>query len=91
VDNPRDIKAAMTARAVGLELLRENRQSRDMKYILKTGVEGSRALIESERALGPEERGKLRPLTRWNLQKVLKYKDEVGINSFRKKAEEYAV
>ncbi|KII93569.1 hypothetical protein PLICRDRAFT_396990 [Plicaturopsis crispa FD-325 SS-3] len=89
VDNPRDIKTEMTARAVGWEMLRENRKHRDIGSIRDEGLRGTKDLIDVERRLRPEKAGRLRPLTRWNLQKTLKYKDSAAVEAFRQKAEDY--
>jgi hypothetical protein len=91
VDNPRDIRLEITARAVGWELLKHRLQTGDVSEILGKGVGGAQELIETELALKPQEAGLLRPATRWNLQKVLKYRHSDFIQAIGKKAQDHIV
>lgn len=89
VDNPRDIKFEMTAKAVGWEVLGKRLEKADPKTIVNEGVDGVKELIESEKQLGPEAKGELRPITRWNLQKVLKFRGEQGVAELEQKAKDH--
>jgi large subunit ribosomal protein L17 len=91
VDNPRDIRLEVTARAVGWELLKHRLQTGDVSEILEKGVGGAHELIEKELALEPQEIGQLRPATRWNLQKVLKYRDPRFILAIGRRAQDHIV
>lgn len=91
VDNPRDIKLEMTARAVGWELLKEKIQSKDVSELIRNGVDGVDALVLKELDLKPKEAGQLRPNTRWNLQKVMKYRDSAALAHIVEKAEDHVV
>lgn len=91
VDNPRDIKLEVTARAVGWELLKERLRTGDVSKLLQKGVDGADKLIKSELALEPRAVGQLRPATRWNLQKVFKFRDASYIDFVAKKAQDHIV
>jgi hypothetical protein len=91
VDNPRDIKLEVTARAVGWELLKERLQSGNVSDILQKGVDGAQELILKELALDPRKIGQLRPTTRWNLQKVLRYRNPALIEDIGRKAQDHIV
>jgi large subunit ribosomal protein L17 len=91
VDNPRDIRLEITARAVGWELLKENLLSGDVSEILEKGVGGAQELIEEELEIDRKEVGRLRSATRWNLQKILRYRNPSLIVDIGKKAQDHAV
>jgi hypothetical protein len=91
VDNPRDIRLEVTARAVGWELLKDRLQTGDMSDILQKGVDGAKELIDRELALQPREVGLLRPATRWNLQKVLRYRSQGFVGEVGRKAQDHIV
>ncbi|KAF7339391.1 hypothetical protein MSAN_02153000 [Mycena sanguinolenta] len=69
VDNPRDIRWEITSRAVGWDLLRNKLKSKKPVAIINAGAEDTLDVISSERRLGFNEPGLLRPKTRWNVQK----------------------
>ncbi|KAI0067740.1 mitochondrial ribosomal protein L17 [Artomyces pyxidatus] len=89
VDNPRDLKFEMTARAVGWDVLAKELKNKPATVLVKEGVQGVENLVKEERVLGPEEKAVLRPTTRWNLQKVLKFRPETAIRALGKKAEDH--
>lgn len=91
VDNPRDIRFEMTARAVGWEALREKVQSSDLSELVKTGVDDVNHLVKKELALDPKEVGQLRPITRLNLQKVLRHREPKLSKRLGEKAQEHIV
>ncbi|KAJ7619119.1 ribosomal protein L17 [Mycena polygramma] len=76
VDNPHDIRFEITSRAVGWDLLREKLKSKKPVAIINAGAEDTLEIISEERRLGFGETGLLRPKTRWNLQKVLKFRNQ---------------
>ncbi|KAJ7783886.1 mitochondrial ribosomal protein L17 [Mycena maculata] len=76
VDNPRDIRWEMTSRAVGWDLLREKLKSKRPVSIINAGAEDALDVISAERRLTFGQSGLLRPKTRWNLQKVLRFRDQ---------------
>ncbi|KAJ7597123.1 mitochondrial ribosomal protein L17 [Mycena floridula] len=80
VDNPRDLRYEITARAVGWELLNKKLKSgKTPLSIVNQGVGDVESIINSESSIGfGEAEGVLRPKTRWNLQKVLRYRGLSG-------------
>lgn len=91
VDNPRDLKFEMTARAVAWELLGKKVEQVGPKVALDSGVEGVEGIVQREQMLSPQERGVLREKTRWSLQKVLRFRSKDASSEFRKKAEDHIV
>lgn len=91
VDNPRDLKYEMTSRAVGWEVLGKEMQERSAKTLAEEGVNGVAELMQKELVLGPKAKGDLRPRTRWNLQKVLKYRPAGALTEIGLKAEDHIV
>ena len=101
VDNPRDIRFEMTARSVGWELLGKKVGSssvgdgdRDVKGLINSGVRGVHDVVqeEKEKKIGCARwGGELRPKTRWNLQKVLRYRKVSAVKELGTKAEEHIV
>ena len=91
VDNPRDIKFEMTARAVGWELLGKKVNTASPQEALQSGVEDVEGIVERERALGPKDKGALREKTRWSLQKVLRFRGKDAVKTLREKAEDHIV
>lgn len=90
VDNPRDLRWEMTSRAVGWEVLRDKLRNQRPEAIINIGGKGTQDIIEREKRLEfGEEGGILRPKTRWNLQKILKYRDSAASGEFSQKAAEY--
>lgn len=85
VDNPRDLKAEVTAKAVGWEILAQkirhgnaSLESIDMDDV--TGV------IRSVHQGSGVKGGPLRELTKRNLGKLLKFKGEAGLKELSEKA-----
>ncbi|KAJ7038099.1 ribosomal protein L17 [Mycena alexandri] len=89
VDNPRDIKWEITSRAVGWDLLRNKLKSKKPVAIINSGAEDTLDVIALERKLTFGESGLLRPKTRWNLQKVLKFRDQSSPLLLSQKAGDY--
>jgi hypothetical protein len=91
VDNPRDLRWEITSRAVGWDLLREKLKSKKPVAIINAGAEDTLDIISEERRLTFGEPGFLRPKTRWNLQKVLKFRDQSAPLLMSQKAGDYMV
>ncbi|KAI0034318.1 mitochondrial ribosomal protein L17 [Vararia minispora EC-137] len=87
VDNPRDLKFEMTARAVGWDLLSDRIRKSNPQRALAEGVGGIPESIEAARIMKHEENGPIRLLTRWNLQKALKFRPSSATYVLAKKAE----
>lgn len=82
----------MTARAVGRELLKEQLGSQRPQKIINTGLQTAQEVVEKERRLGfSDASGVLRPKTRWNLQKILKFRSESAPLEFSQKVGHYVV
>jgi len=87
VDNPRDLRFEMTARAVGWELLGKRLDNDGPNKLAKTGVKDVEDVVKHERtseSTGWD--GELRPKTRWSLKKVLKFRGEGAVSELAKKA-----
>lgn len=59
--------------------------------LINKGVEDTREVVEAERSLNSGERGVLRPKTRWNLQKILKFRDPSAPHELSQKIGDYVV
>ncbi|KAJ2977660.1 hypothetical protein NUW54_g11391 [Trametes sanguinea] len=91
VDNPRDLRFQMTARAVGWELLSKRIGQQNVQSLVASGIPEIHDVIEKEKNVAPEERGALRSVTRRNLQKVLKYRGSEAVEEMSRIAEDHAV
>ena len=91
VDNPRDIKFEMTARTIGWELLSKEIRKSTPEKLAESGIQGVQRVILREQKLEPKKQGVLKEKTRWNLQKVLRYRPTSAIFDLREKAEDHAV
>lgn len=91
VDNPRDLKYEVTARAVGWEVLGKEMQERSAKTLAAEGINGITELMQKELTLDPDAQGELRTRTRWNLQKVVKYRPASALSEIGLKAEGHIV
>ncbi|KZO96056.1 hypothetical protein CALVIDRAFT_537644 [Calocera viscosa TUFC12733] len=96
VDNPHDLRFAMTARAVGRETLRhflesEKREEAWGAQQLPVEEDEERAMREArELDLASEDADRyLRPNTRLNRAKVLRYRGEAGKEQLNAQAREY--
>ncbi|KAI8981285.1 mitochondrial ribosomal protein L17 [Trametes punicea] len=89
VDNPRDLRFQMTARAVGWELLGKRVGQESPQSLVASGIPDIQSVIEKEKTVHPEERGALRSVTRRNLQKVLKYRADGAIEEMSRIAEDH--
>ncbi|KAF9569651.1 mitochondrial ribosomal protein L17 [Agrocybe pediades] len=90
VDNPRDLRWELTSRAVGRELLKDKLHKKGPQRVLNEGAESASEILRQERAMDPENQGILRPKTRWNLQKILRFRNKNAVDELAKKAVDYA-
>ncbi|KAH7883669.1 ribosomal protein L17 [Phlebopus sp. FC_14] len=86
VDNPNDFKLEMTARAVGRELLTEKLRWNSPRSTLNQGVHDVRESIAEELESSVKDKGKLRPWTRLNLQKAVKFQGSAALTQIENKA-----
>lgn len=91
VDNPRDLRTEITARSIGWELLADNLKTEKPMSLINRDVETTQEFIRRERCLNLKEDGQLRSKTRWNLQKVLKYRDQSATSVIGQKVGNYIV
>lgn len=92
VDNPKDLRWALTSRAVGWEFLKHKLQSDTRENILQETPNSAQELVRSERTIDQFDKGGLlRPKTRWNLQKVLRYRDDSAALRLGNQANGYIV
>ncbi|KAK0233148.1 mitochondrial ribosomal protein L17 [Armillaria fumosa] len=89
VDNPRDLRWEITSRAIGWEMLKNKLKAEEPLSLIQKGAPDAQKLIQHERGLDENSSGVLRPKTRWNLQKVLRYKGQDGTIILGRKVEEY--
>ncbi|THH28075.1 hypothetical protein EUX98_g6120 [Antrodiella citrinella] len=89
VDNPRDIKFEMTARAVGWDLVGKRLAKTGARSLVNGGVKGVDNVIEKERRMQVARIGDLRPKTRWSLQKVLRFRKDDATADFKTKTQEH--
>ncbi|KDR85077.1 hypothetical protein GALMADRAFT_233685 [Galerina marginata CBS 339.88] len=90
VDNPRDLRWEMTSRAVGWEVLRDRLRTKRPELLLDNGADRAVDVLKAERSMDLEEKGVLRSKTRWNVQKVLRYRGQNAVNELGKMAANYA-
>lgn len=91
VDNPRDFKLEMTARAVGRELLTDKLRRNTPRGVLNKGVTDAHASVSDELQLKVSDKGQLRSMTRRNLQKVVKYRGREALAEISQKATAHIV
>ncbi|KAI0348490.1 mitochondrial ribosomal protein L17 [Trametopsis cervina] len=89
VDNPHDLKFEMTARAVGWEVLSKRVGEATPEELRQAGPSRVGSMLDQERLRHPDERGELRSTTRWNVQKVLRFRSDDAIKTLRRKAEDH--
>ncbi|KAG6888684.1 hypothetical protein C0995_006674 [Termitomyces sp. Mi166 len=90
VDNPRDLRWEMTARAIGWEMVKERLKRSKPLSIINKGPVGAQKVVEKELKMKfNEEGGLLRPKTRSYLQKVMRYRDDEASGKLSEKVGEY--
>lgn len=92
VDNPRDIRYEMTARSVGWDVLSRRVGRASGKDLVNKGISDVEGTVEKERQGEQKDEGAvLRQRTRWNLEKVLRYRGEEAVKGLVHKAESHIV
>ena len=81
----------MTARAVGWELLGKKVDQEGPKSVVASGIPDPGDVVAREKNTPHTQRGLLRPATRRNLQKVLRYRGRDGVEELGKVAEDHVV
>ncbi|KAG6829391.1 hypothetical protein H0H92_004659 [Tricholoma furcatifolium] len=90
VDNPRDLRWEMTSRAIGWEMVRERLKKNKPVDVINKGPSGTLDFLRAEQKMKLDQAGGLlRPKTRWNLQKVLRYRDNKAPAELSEKVGEY--
>jgi len=95
VDNPRDLRFNMTARAIGWELMGSS-LAKGTKSAVESDVTNVEAVIRQEKdkedKLGYLRHGiggRLRRITQENVKKVLKYRGQSGVKQLSEQAQQY--
>jgi hypothetical protein len=92
VDNPRDLRWEMTARAIGWDVLKQKLAKNKASTLVNDPHVGIRQIIDDEKQIPTESRrGLLRQKTRWNLQKLLKYRNPDAVEEIAEKAASHLV
>ena len=91
VDNPRDLRWEMTARAVGREVLKEKLGLTEPASIIKRGADGIHEIVANRSSNLDKPSDPLRPKTRWNVEKILKFRHQSASMELSQKAEHYIV
>ncbi|KAG5648060.1 hypothetical protein DXG03_007095 [Asterophora parasitica] len=90
VDNPRDLRFEITSRAIGWEVLKHKLKSQNLLNIINDGAQGAQEVVDAERNMKFDEAGGvLRAKTRWNLQKVLRYRNQSASAELSEKVGDY--
>ncbi|PPR00488.1 hypothetical protein CVT24_005548 [Panaeolus cyanescens] len=88
VDNPRDLRFEMTARAVGRDTVKAELSGNSPKSLLSEGISEEKTM--SAIHVPENQKSMLHPKTLWNLQKVLRFRGPNAVQELSKKASEYA-
>lgn len=93
VDNPEDLRWEMTARAVGFEILQDKlMKEQHLTKVVEEGAREAKEILAAETKIEFGEKGGiLRPKTRWNVQKLLRFRPEDALDILSVKAAEHAV
>lgn len=91
VDNPRDLRWEMTSRAIGWETSRHKLKKLPTHEGVRIESPDILKIVNSERNMGHGQKGILRPMTRWNLQKILRFRPSSAPKVISEKAAAYSV
>lgn len=91
VDNPRDLRWEMTSRAIGWEASRQKLKKLGTHEGVRVEASDILKVVNSERNMGHGQKGILRPMTRWNLQKILRFRPSSAPQVISEKAAAYSV
>ncbi|EIW86636.1 ribosomal protein L17 [Coniophora puteana RWD-64-598 SS2] len=75
VDNAHDLRVEMTARAIGRELLTDRLRQEAPRELAGKGIDDAHDILQREVMSDSSDNSQLRPKTKLNLQKVLKFND----------------
>ncbi|KAF5313998.1 hypothetical protein D9611_006878 [Ephemerocybe angulata] len=91
VDNPEDLRWEMTARAVGWEIVQNKIAKEKLSTVVTGGAQEAKDILEAEQRIEYGEKGGLlRPKTRWNVQKLLRFRGAEALEELSGKAAEHA-
>lgn len=91
VDNPRDLRWEMTSRAIGRETSTHKLKQAGTHEGVSLKAHDILRVVNSERNMGYGQKGILRPMTRWNLQKILRFRPSSAPQVISEKAASYTV
>lgn len=92
VDNPRDLRWEMTSRAIGWDVLKKKLAGNTNTILVNNTHADMPQIIQKETLLPSKSgRGLLREKTRWNLQKLLKYRSSHAVDEIAEKAATHMV
>jgi large subunit ribosomal protein L17 len=86
VDNPRDLKVEVTAKAVGWELLAQRLRGGAAPGLQNVDMDDVMGVVRSAAQRTETRGGPLRELTRRNLGKLLRFRGEEGLKEIGEKA-----
>jgi hypothetical protein len=86
VDNPRDLRWEMTSRAVGWDVMRRRLMGTKASKLVNDPHGDMEQILKTEAQTPSKSVGLLRGKTRWNLQKLLKYRDSDALAEIAAKA-----
>ncbi|KAG2023401.1 mitochondrial 54S ribosomal protein YmL8 [Coprinopsis cinerea AmutBmut pab1-1] len=88
VDNPKDLRFEMTARAAGWDIVQHQLHNQRLGAVMKTGAQNAEDILK---AAQQGESTVLRPQTAMNVQKLLKFRGPEALVEMSEKAKEHAV
>ncbi|TFK77019.1 ribosomal protein L17 [Pluteus cervinus] len=88
VDNPHDLRWEMTSRAAGWELLRDKLQKQTPLSIINS-QQNTQDIVQESVSEGPPAQDPFRPKTRWNMQKIFRFRGKGAVSQFSRKTNEY--
>ncbi|EAU93056.1 ribosomal protein L17 [Coprinopsis cinerea okayama7 len=87
VDNPKDLRFEMTARAAGWDIVQHQLHNQRLGAVMKTGAQNAEDILK---AAQQGESTVLRPQTAMNVQKLLKFRGPEALVEMSEKAKEHA-
>lgn len=91
VDNPRDLRWEMTSRAIGWDILKKKLAGNTNTSLVNNTHADIPQILQKETLLSSKRHGLLREKTRWNLQKLLKYRSSHAVDEIAEKAATHIV
>ncbi|TFK30522.1 ribosomal protein L17 [Coprinopsis marcescibilis] len=87
VDNPQDMRWEMTARAAGWDIVQNQLGKEGLGSLIKNGAQDAEGILKSAKEGKTDV---LRPMTAWNVQKLLKYRGPTSLQELGQRAKEHA-